>query len=74
MEETIKKAKLSVVALIFKLFVDLFACCIFIGLVWLPRDLIKYFTTVLEITNKRIKGKTGLVNTNELDSQQATES
>lgn len=33
MEETIKKAKLSVVALVFKLFIDLFACCILIGLV-----------------------------------------
>lgn len=68
MEETVKRAKLSVVALIFKLFVDLFACCILIGLVWLPRDLIKYFTTILEITNKRVRGKTGLVKTNELDS------
>ena len=68
MEETVKRAKLSVVALIFKLFVDLFACCILVGLVWLPRDLIKYFTTILEITNKRVRGKTGLVKTNELDS------
>lgn len=68
MEETIKKAKLSVVALVFKLIVDFFACCILIGLVWLPRDLIRYFTTKLEITNKRIRGKIGLVNTNELDS------
>ena len=68
MEETIKKAKLSVVALVFKLIVDFFACCILIVLVWLPRDLIRYFTTKLEITNKRIRGKIGLVNTNELDS------
>ena len=68
MEETIKIAKLSVVALVFKLFVDLFACCIIIGLVWLPRDLIRYVTTKLEITNRRIKGKIGLINTNELDS------
>lgn len=68
MEETIKKAQLSVVALIFKLFIDLFACCIMIGLVWFPRDLINYFTSKLEITNRRIKGKTGLIKTNELDS------
>lgn len=68
MEETVKKAKLSVVALIFKIFVDFFACCIFVGFVWLPKDIIKYFTTILEITNKRVRGKTGLVNTNELDS------
>jgi uncharacterized membrane protein YdbT with pleckstrin-like domain len=68
MEETIKKAKLSVVALVFKLFIDLFACCILIGLVWFPRDLINYFTTKLEITNRRIKGKVGLIKTNELDS------
>lgn len=68
MEETIKKAQLSVVALIFKLFIDLFACCIMVGLVWFPRDLINYFTSKLEITNRRIKGKTGLIKTNELDS------
>lgn len=68
MEETIKKAQLSVVALVFKLFVDLFACCIFVGIIWIPRDLINYFTTKLEITNRRIIGKIGLINTNELDS------
>lgn len=68
MEETIKKAQLSVVALVFKLFIDLFACCIMVGLVWFPRDLINYFTTKLEITNRRIKGKIGLIKTNELDS------
>ncbi len=68
MEDTIKKAKLSVIALVFKLFIDLFACCILIGLVWFPRDLINYFTTKLEITNRRIKGKIGLIKTNELDS------
>lgn len=68
MEETIKTAKLSVVALVFKLFIDFFACCIFVGLYWFPRDLIRYFTTKLEITNRRVKGKIGLVNTNELDS------
>lgn len=68
MEETIRSAKLSVVALVFKLLIDLFACMILIGLIWLPRDLIKYFTTKLEITNRRVKGKIGLINTNELDS------
>ena len=68
MEETIKRAKLSVVALVFKLFVDFFACCILVGFVWFPRDLIRYLTTKLEITNKHIRGKIGLVNTNELDS------
>lgn len=68
MEETVKVAKLSVIALVFKLFIDFFAICIIIGLIWFPRDLINYFTTKLEITNKRIKGKTGLINTNELDS------
>ena len=67
MEETVKVAKLSVAALIFKLFIDFFAICIFVGLYWFPRDLIKYFTTHLEVTNRRVKGKTGLINTNELD-------
>ena len=68
MEEDVKVARLSGVALCFKILVDLLACLILIGLIWLPRDIIKYFTTKLIITNKRIKGKTGLINTNELDS------
>ncbi len=68
MEETVKTARLSTVALIFKLILDFFACCILIGFVWFPRDLIRYFNTKLEITNKRVRGKIGLVNTNELDS------
>ena len=68
MEETIKTATLSGIALAVKLIIDFFAICIFIGLIWFPKDLIKYFTTKLEITNRRIKGKTGLINTNELDS------
>ncbi len=67
-EKTIKSAKLSLVAYIFKFILDLFACCFLIGFIWLPKDLIKFFTTKIEITNKRIIGKTGLVNTNELDS------
>lgn len=68
MEETIKKANLSVVALVSKLIIDFIACVIFIGFVLFIKDLINYFTTKLEITNRRIKGKVGLINTNELDS------
>ena len=68
MEETIKKAKLSTIAFVFKLFIDFLAICIIVGLAWIPRDIIRFCCTKLEITNKRVKGKTGLVNTNELDS------
>lgn len=68
MEETIKIAKLSTIALFFKLLLDFFAIAILIGLIWMPRDIIRFLTTKLEITNKRLKGKVGLINTNELDS------
>ena len=68
MEEVIKEGRISVVTLIIKLIIDAFASLIAIGIVWLIRDLIKFFTTKLIITNKRISGKTGLINTNELDS------
>ena len=37
-------------------------------IIWIVKDLIKFFTTKLIITNKRVNGKTGLINTNELDS------
>lgn len=67
MEETIKTAKRSKVALIFKLCLDVFACVILVGFIWFLKDLITYFTTKLELTNKKVRGKTGLINTNELE-------
>lgn len=68
MEETVKEGKISIATLIIRLVIDFFAMCILIGFVWIIKDLIKFFTTKLIITNKRINGKTGLINTNELDS------
>lgn len=68
MEETIKEGKISIATLIIRLIIDFFAMCILIGFIWIIRDLIKFFTTTLIITNKRVNGKTGLINTNELDS------
>ena len=69
MEETVKEAKLSIVCFIFHILIDILAIYVIIGIYWLIRDIISFFTTELIITNKRIKGKTGLINTNELDSQ-----
>ena len=69
MEEIVKEGKISVITLLIRLFiVDIFACCILVGFIWFVKDIIKFFTTKLIITNKRISGKTGLINTNELDS------
>lgn len=68
MEKTIKEGKISISTLIIRLIIDCFAICILIGLIWIVKDLIKFFTTKLIITNKRVNGKTGLINTNELDS------
>lgn len=68
MEETIKEAKISVTVLIIKLIIDFFAIAILVGFIWMIKDIIKFFTTKIIITNKRIRGKTGLINTNELDS------
>lgn len=68
MEETVREGKISIAALIIRLIIDFFAICIIIGFIWSVKDLIKFFTTKLIITNKRVNGKTGLINTNELDS------
>ena len=68
MEETIKEGKISIATLIIRLIIDFFAMFILIGFVWIIKDLIIFFTTKLIITNKRVNGKTGLINTNELDS------
>ena len=67
MEEIVKEGKISVITLLIRLFiVDIFACCILVGFIWFVKDIIIFFTTKLIITNKRISGKTGLINTNEL--------
>ena len=68
MEENIREGKISIAALIMKLIIDSFACCILIGFIWLIKDIITFITTKLIITNKNINGKTGLFNTNELNS------
>ncbi|MBE6150330.1 MAG: PH domain-containing protein [Firmicutes bacterium] len=68
MEKNIREGKISVAVLIIRLIIDFFAMIIFIGFVWIVRDIIKFFTTKLIITNKRVVGRTGLINTNELDS------
>lgn len=68
MEETIKEGKISIATLIIRIIIDFFAMCILIGFIWIVKDLISFFTTRLIITNKRVNGKTGLINTNELDS------
>ena len=68
MEKTIKEGKISISTLIIRLIIDCFAICILIALIWIVKDLIKFITTKLIITNKKVNGKTGLINTNELDS------
>lgn len=68
MEQTIKEGKISIVCIVVRLIIDLFAMCILIGFVWIIKDLIAFFTTKLTITNKKITGRTGLINTNQLDS------
>ena len=68
MEKTVEVAKISPIALIFRLAIDFFAICILVGIAWIPRDISRFRSTKLEITNKRLRGKTGLLNTNELDS------
>ena len=64
----IKEGKISIVTIIIRLVIDLCACMIIIGFFWVVRDIIKFLTTKLTITDKRLNGKTGLINTNELDS------
>ena len=68
MEQIVKEYKISIVCICFRLLIDFFAMCILIGFIWLISDLITFFTTKLTITNKRVIGKTGLININQLDS------
>ncbi len=68
MEETIKEGKISIITFVVRLIIDFFAMCILIGFVWMVRDIIWFLTTKLTITSKRVTGKRGFVNTNQLDS------
>lgn len=68
MENNVREAKISIAVFVIRLIIDFFAMAILIGFVWIVKDIIKFFTTKLIITNKRVIGKTGLINTNELDS------
>jgi len=45
-----------------------FAVCLFIALLLIAGPLIRFLTTELSFTNKRLIGKTGLINTKTLDS------
>lgn len=68
MEETVKEGKLSIVAYVLKFVIDWCAMIILVGFYWLIRDIIRFFTTKLTITNKRVMGSIGLFNVNRLDS------
>lgn len=67
-ETTVLEGKKSVAWLIIRLCIDYIAIVIIIGLWWFVRDIIKYCTTRLTITNKRVTGHMGFVNTEDLDS------
>lgn len=68
MDEIVKEGKISVATIVIRIIIDIFAMCILIGFVWIIKDIIKFITTKLVITNTRVRGKVGLINTNELDS------
>lgn len=67
MEKTIIEGKLSPVWLAGRICIDIFAMCVLVGFWWLPRDIIRYSKTKLTVSDKRVCGHTGLINTEELD-------
>ena len=69
MEEIlIKEGRISKITIIILIIRDIIAMCFLLGFFWIIRDVITFDTTRLKITNKRITGKRGLINTNQLDS------
>lgn len=68
MEETVREGRISVATLVIRLIIDFFAMMILVGFYWIVRDIIDFCTTKLSITTKRVTGKRGLINTNQLDS------
>ncbi len=68
MEKTIIEGKTALAWLICRLFIDFFAMCILIGFWWICRDIVRYTKTKITVTDRRVHGHTGLVNTEDLDS------
>lgn len=68
MEEIIREGKISIVTIIVRLVWDVFLMAFLIGFILIIKDIIAFCTTKLIITNKKLTGKTGLINTNQLDS------
>lgn len=68
MEFTVKEGKVSIVWFVFHLLIDFLAIFILIGIWWGIKHIIEFLTVKLTITNKRVKGHTGLINTTDLDS------
>lgn len=48
--------------------IDFFGLMILIGFWWYIRDIIKFITNRITVTNKRVTGKIGVINTEELNS------
>ncbi len=69
MEKIIKEGKVSFATMFVRFIIDFLAMSIFIGIFWLVRDLIYFFTTKLTITNTRIEGHKGIIHTVDLDSR-----
>ena len=63
-ENNIMDAKITKIVLL----KDILLMFVFIGFITIFGTLIKIFTTKLSFTNKKVHGKTGLINTKELDT------
>ena len=64
-EEIIAEAKVHWASLIIP---AIFITCYFIGLIWFIPALIRLFTVELSLSNKRLVGKVGMINTKSMDS------
>lgn len=67
MEETIAEGKRSKAWLVLRMCWDVFMMMFLIGIYWCVRDIIKYNTTKLTLTTKRVSGHLGFIKTDELD-------
>lgn len=67
MEKVIREGRMSVVTLLVRLFVDFIAFMIFVGFIWIIKDLVAFFTTKISVTNRKFSGHSGLINTSYLD-------
>ena len=68
MEKTILEGRISTVTFIIRLVIDCLWMFLLVGFIFIIRDIIRFITTKITITDRRITGRMGLIKVYQIDS------